>query len=52
MIELHIWMEAARVFAESKMPENWDRKDGLNISVFYNHMLKFIADNYDLSPKK
>lgn len=51
MIELHIWMEAARLWSEEQMPQDWDRNDGLYISIFYNHMLKFIADNYNLTSK-
>lgn len=46
-----VWMEAAKVWAEGKMSDGWDRKDGLNISIFYTHMLSFIADNFNLIPK-
>jgi len=53
MTPIEVWMESARVWAESKMPEEgWDRKDGLNISIFYNHMLKYISDNFNLTPKQ
>lgn len=43
--------EAARQYAETKMPENWDRHDEIQISIFYNHMIDFIGTRYLLVPK-
>lgn len=55
-VPLEKWMEQARLFAELMMykgenNQGWDRNDGLNISIFYNHMLKFIQDHYELYAK-
>jgi len=35
-------MELARVYAEYKMPDNWDRNDSIQIPIFYNHMINYI----------
>lgn len=45
--------EKARLFAESKMEVYgiWDRKDGLYISIFYNHMIDFLFENYIIKRK-
>jgi hypothetical protein len=51
-IKKEVWMEKARTYAESRMPQNWNREDGMSISIFYNHMLYFISQNYNLTPKK
>lgn len=50
------WMEQARLFAELMMykgenNEGWNRNDAINVSIFYNHMLKFIGDTYDIFNK-
>jgi len=34
--------EQARLFAESKMTDNWDRKDHIMIGVFYKHFVDYI----------
>ena len=34
--------ESARLFAESKMPENWDRKDDYQVAIFYEHFYEFL----------
>jgi hypothetical protein len=36
--------ELARLYAESKMRENWDRKDEVDIAVFYNHMVDYLLE--------
>ena len=38
--------EQARLFAESKMPENWDRKDQIAIGVFYKYFTDYILEAY------
>jgi hypothetical protein len=45
--------EKARLFAESKMEVYgiWDRKDGLYIAIFYNHMIDFLFENYIIKRK-
>jgi hypothetical protein len=45
------WQEEARKFAESKMPENWNRKDQIEIGTFYKWYIKYINDNFHLIPK-
>ena len=38
--------EAARLHSEAEMEKvygNWDRNDPLNISIFYGHMVKYLA---------
>ena len=50
-VEKREWMEKARLFAESQMPEDWNRKDQINVSIFYIHMLDFIGGNYKLIPR-
>jgi hypothetical protein len=36
--------ESARLYAEGQMPDEWDRKDGILIAVFYNHMIDYYAE--------
>lgn len=36
--------EEARLYAESKMYEGWNRRDGIEIAVFYNHMVDFLVE--------
>lgn len=35
-------MEQARLYAESKMPSEWDREDKYKIVAFYMHMVEFL----------
>lgn len=40
-------LEAARLFAESKMPfQEWDRKDHINLGVFYKYLVDYIMESY------
>lgn len=43
--------ELARQDAESKMPEDWDRKDNIAIGIFYSHLMRFIQNNYTITRK-
>lgn len=36
--------EEARQYAESKMPESWDRKDNILIPIFYSHFIDYIME--------
>jgi hypothetical protein len=42
----------AILYAEHRMGESWDRRDGILIANFYSYMLQFIDDNYELVKKK
>lgn len=46
------WKEAkeeARLYAEMKMGDNWDRNDPINIGNFYDHYIFFLQVNFKLS---
>lgn len=45
------WQEQARLFAESKMPENWNGKDFIEVGTFYHHYIRFIVANYHITKK-
>lgn len=36
--------EEARLYAESQMWPDWDRKDGVSIASFYGHFIDYILD--------
>lgn len=38
--------EAARLNAESKMPDNWDRQDVILIAAFYNHYIEYMFNYF------
>jgi len=35
-------LEQAGIYAESQMPQDWDRNDMINMGEFYNHLVKNI----------
>lgn len=43
--------EKARLWAETRMPEGWDRKDFYKVVSFYNWMVQYLIDTYVLKHK-
>ena len=41
----------AIIYAEHRMGDNCDRRDGILIAKFYSYMLEFIGNNYELVKK-
>jgi hypothetical protein len=45
------WKARAIEWAESQMPEGWNRKDGIQIASFYSWMLMYIGDQFKMFTK-